>query len=272
MKIIAWIVSGILAGWLTGRTIKGHGYGLSGNLLIGSVGGLLGAWVLERVLHLTPEGGWGGQVIVAMLGGIILVGGVRILDQATRTARQLTGAQGPDPSTGELENAIQRLGSLEKRMLAHVIRRAPVATDPNVEFDRQTTFGERVADQVASFGGSWTFIGLFLGMMVVWMTINTREAKPFVPFPFILLNLMLSCLAALQAPVIMMSQNRQAARDRLDAQNDYRVNLNAEMQILSLHSKFDDLRERQWAALVELQQRQIALLEQMAGRGTQSQG
>jgi uncharacterized membrane protein/uncharacterized membrane protein YeaQ/YmgE (transglycosylase-associated protein family) len=272
MKIIAWIVSGILAGWLTGRTIKGHGYGLSGNLLIGSVGGLLGAWVLERVLHLTPEGGWGGQVVVAMLGGVILVGGVRILDQATRTARQLTGGPVPDPATGELEHAIQRLGSLEKRILAHMVRRTPVTTDANAEFERQTTFGERVADQVASFGGSWTFIGLFLGMMAVWMTINIREAKPFDPYPFILLNLVLSCLAALQAPVIMMSQNRQADRDRVDAQNDYRVNLNAEMQILSLHSKFDELREQQWAALVELQQRQIALLEQMAAGDRKSPG
>jgi uncharacterized membrane protein len=144
-----------------------------------------------------------------------------------------------------------------------MLGRTPVAKDPNKEFDAQSTFGERVADRVAAFGGSWTFIGIFLGTLVLWMLVNLRTSRPFDPFPFILLNLMLSCIAALQAPVIMMSQNRQAAKDRNDAQNDYRVNLNAEMQILALHAKMDDLRASQLQELIEIQRRQLELLEEL---------
>ena len=122
------------------------------------------------------------------------------------------------------------------------------------------TIGERVADQVASFGGSWKFLGLFLGSMAVWIGMNLMEAVPFDPYPFILLNLVLSCVAAMQAPVIMMSQNRQSSRDRLDARHDYEINLKAEMEVMGLHAKVDELRDRQWAALVELQERQLNLL------------
>src|SRR5690606_23754192 len=111
------------------------------------------------------------------------------------------------------------------------LRRGSAPVDPNRSFDAQLSIGERLADRVAAFGGSWTFIGLFLTAMIVWMAINQRLARPFDPFPFILLNLMLSCLAALQAPVIMMSQNRQAAKDRSDARLDYEVNVRAEVQI-----------------------------------------
>jgi uncharacterized membrane protein len=99
--------------------------------------------------------------------------------------------------------------------------------------------------------------------MIVWIVTNRRSATPVDPFPFILLNLMLSCLAALQAPVIMMSQNRQAAKDRLDAQHDYEVNLKAEMEIVALHFKVDELREKQWALLMELQNRQVDLLTKL---------
>ena len=99
--------------------------------------------------------------------------------------------------------------------------------------------------------------------MVVWMVLNTGRAAPLDPFPFILLNLMLSCVAALQAPVIMMSQNRQAAKDRLDAQQDYEVNLKAEMEIVALHLKIDELREKQWATLVEIQNGQMELLTKL---------
>src|SRR5262245_32434392 len=122
-------------------------------------------------------------------------------------------------------------------------------------------FGQRVDDRVAQFGGSWTFIGIFLLIMLVWMIINTETKRHFDPYPFILLNLLLSCLAALQAPVIMMSQNRQAAKDRVMASNDYEVNLRSEMEIQSLHTRFDQLRERDWSELVAMQQRQIEMLE-----------
>ncbi len=129
------------------------------------------------------------------------------------------------------------------------------------------TFGERVADLVAAFGGSWRFIGLFALIIVVWMIINARSETPYDPYPFILLNLVLSCLAALQAPIIMMSQNRQAARDRLEAQHDYQVNLIAEEQVLEIHRKLDEMRAMQIAELVTLQRRQMELLEVIQAAG-----
>ncbi|MGE0040588.1 MAG: DUF1003 domain-containing protein, partial [Vicinamibacterales bacterium] len=113
------------------------------------------------------------------------------------------------------------------------------------------------------FGGSWTFITIFLVVMSGWIFVNARGSVTFDPYPFILLNLVLSCLAALQAPVIMMSQNRQAARDRLDAHQDYQVNLRTEVEMLALHTKLDSLREQEWQRMFDLQQRQIALLESL---------
>jgi CRP/FNR family transcriptional regulator, cyclic AMP receptor protein len=123
-------------------------------------------------------------------------------------------------------------------------RRVP---NPNEVMEGSETFGERVADQVARFGGSWRFIGSFGAILVFWVLINTvlllgRRSEPFDPYPFILLNLFLSMLAALQAPVIMMSQNRQDAKDRIRSELDYQVNLKAEAEIMHLHEKFDDLR------------------------------
>ncbi len=266
MRVLAWILSGLMAGWLTGYALKRKGYGLLGNLLIGLTGGLVGGWALETGLGVTVQGGWGAHILVAMLGGVFLVGGVRILDQAARAARLLpqTGPGGEPPT--DLDAAVRRLGDLERRVWAQVIRRGRVAKDPNVEFDEQSTFGERVADRVAAFGGSWSFIGIFLSAMGIWMALNLRDATPFDPYPFILLNLVLSCVAALQAPVIMMSQNRQNVKDRIDAQNDYRVNLNAEVQIVALHTKMDELRDAQVKELLELHRRQLALLEKIAGR------
>jgi len=266
MHAIAWIVSGIVAGWLTGIALKREGYGLLGNLLIGSTGGLVGGWALEQFLGITVEGGWGAHVLVAMLGGVMLVGGVRVLDRATRRAFQIPTGSWPMDPLSELDGAFKKLGELEKKVFSNILRRTPVARDPNAEFDAQSTFGERVADKVAAFGGSWTFIGIFGLILAVWMSVNLRSAKPFDPYPFILLNLVLSTVAALQAPVIMMSQNRQADKDRIDAQNDYRVNLNAEMQILALHGKMDELRERQLMELIEIQRRQLELLERLTGR------
>lgn len=181
---------------------------------------------------------------------------------------------GADPGTAarELEATLGRIGKWERATVERLIRRGP-PRDPAVAVEEQMTFGQRIADRVAMFGGSWTFIGLFLFMMAVWMTVNALERKPFDPFPFILLNLVLSCLAALQAPVIMMSQNRQAMKDRIMATHDYEVNLHAEMEIQTLHARFDELRERDWASLVAMQQRQLELLESimrdLAGRGGQ---
>jgi uncharacterized membrane protein len=142
-----------------------------------------------------------------------------------------------------------------------------VSRNTNEEFSETLTFGERVADKVATFGGSWTFIGLFAGTMLLWVILNSfllvRQGNTFDPYPYILLNLCLSMLAAIQAPVIMMSQNRQAAKDRLDAENDYKVNLKAEIEILSLHEKLDNLREQKWSELIEMQQKQIHALTEL---------
>ena len=125
------------------------------------------------------------------------------------------------------------------------------------------TFGQRAADKVAAFGGSWRFILIFCLVLAVWMTINVTGllAGGFDPYPFILLNLVLSCIAALQAPVIMMSQKRQEEKDRLRAENDYMINLRAELEIRQLHDMIDHQMAHQWERLAELQQIQIELLE-----------
>lgn len=139
--------------------------------------------------------------------------------------------------------------------------------DARREFLAARTFGERVADRIAAFGGSWTFILLFFGFLVAWTGLNTvvlaRSHHAFDAYPYIFLNLMLSTLAALQAPVIMMSQQRQTVRDRVAAVTDYDVNCKAEREIRALHDKLDTLREAQWAELVLMQQQQIALLERL---------
>ena len=133
----------------------------------------------------------------------------------------------------------------------------------------QETFsqGQRVADKVATFGGSWTFIISFGVVLFCWIVMNVIMAtKAFDPYPFILLNLVLSCIAALQAPVIMMSQNRKEEKDRKRAENDYLVNLKAEIEIRNLHQKINLLMEEQFKSLLEIQHYQTDLLEEMAGR------
>ncbi len=169
------------------------------------------------------------------------------------------------PEQHSLAEEIGQLGQVERSVIHHFIHRKPVARDSDALYTAQMSVGERLADRVAAFGGSWTFIGLFLVGMIVWMSVNSRGPQPLDPFPFILLNLLLSCVAALQAPVIMMSQNRQSAKDRLDAQHDYEVNLKAELEIVSLHLKIDELREKQWATLIAMQQRQLELLTKLDG-------
>jgi uncharacterized membrane protein len=156
------------------------------------------------------------------------------------------------------------LSAAEREVVQRFEQRAPVSRDAARTFLDDRTFGERVADRVASFGGSWTFILLFALVLLSWVVLNSvllaRGAGAFDPYPYILLNLFLSMLAAIQAPIIMMSQNRQAARDRAAAAHDYEVNLKAELEILSLHEKLDQLRDAQWLDLVALQQEQIRLL------------
>jgi len=135
----------------------------------------------------------------------------------------------------------EELGDIEKRVLARTHERKIISTDVNAAFSAKASFGERLADGIARVGGSWSFILAFLGFLVIWTLINTiiLLSRAFDPYPFVFLNLILSMLAAIQAPIIMMSQNRQAERDRFEAAKDYEVNLKAELEVLSLHQKID---------------------------------
>ncbi len=159
------------------------------------------------------------------------------------------------------------LGESEQRVLKRLTQHLHVTRNTNREFEDKLTFGQQVADRIAAFVGSWPFILLFIAMLVIWVALNvymlSQRGRTFDPYPFILLNLMLSMVAALQAPLIMMSQNRQASKDRLEAEHDYEVNLKAELEIMALHQKLDSLREGQWAELVLMQQEQIRLLSRL---------
>jgi uncharacterized membrane protein len=159
------------------------------------------------------------------------------------------------------------LSAIEQEVVERLRSQELISADTNLEFDRALTFGERVADRVARFGGSWAFIISFGFFLLGWMAINiVLLRRPFDPYPFILLNLILSSLAALQAPVIMMSQNRQEAKDRLRAEHDYRVNLKAELEIRLLSERIDALVNHQWQRLLEIQRIQIELMEQVGAR------
>lgn len=156
------------------------------------------------------------------------------------------------------------LTRLEREVLNSIKEHEVLNRNMNKKFEGSLSFGERIADKMAHFGGSWTFIITFLVILVIWMVINTIAwINTFDPYPFILLNLFLSCLAALQAPVIMMSQNRQAAKDRLVSDYEYSVNLKAELEIRQLHSKLDQFTKNQWERHLELQQMQLELSEEL---------
>lgn len=166
-----------------------------------------------------------------------------------------------------LEAERGELGTLDRDVLQSLEDGELVAQSPEA-IDERMCFGDLMSDRVASFGGSWTFILSFLAVLIIWMTLNASAwlFKSFDPYPFILLNLVLSCVAALQAPIIMMSQRRQESKDRLRAENDYRVNLKAELEIRLLHDKIDHQLSHQWQRLTELQQIQIELLEERGHR------
>jgi len=133
------------------------------------------------------------------------------------------------------------------------------------DLEAELTVGQKIADRVAAFGGSWTFIITFFSFIIVWMIINIwfLASKPFDPYPFILLNLILSCLAAIQAPIIMMSQNRQEQKDRQRSEHDYKINLKAELEIKLLSEKMDHLLVHQNNKLLEIQEVQIDYLEDL---------
>ncbi len=164
-----------------------------------------------------------------------------------------------------MEEESGALSRLEEETAKSLRENDTMARDIERMFLKQATFGEKIADQVASFGGSWKFISLFGTLLVIWILVNIALlGRPFDPYPFILLNLILSCLAAIQAPIIMMSQNRQEAKDRLRSENDYRVNLKAELEIRHLHDKLDLLLHSQWEKLMEIQAIQTEMMEELA--------
>lgn len=161
----------------------------------------------------------------------------------------------------------QDLTNLEKRVLISIVEKRRISRNPIKIAEDDRTFGERVADKVAFFGGSWTFIISFGVVLLFWVFLNSyilaKSGDEFDPYPYILLNLFLSMLASIQAPIIMMSQNRQAIKDRLDAQHDYEVNLKAEVEIANLHEKFDELREKVMEDLLAMQKEQMEILNKI---------
>lgn len=163
----------------------------------------------------------------------------------------------------------RELTAIEQDVVEKLRNEEIVAVDTNQELDSRLTFGERLSDRVARFGGSWAFILSFAAFLVLWMLVNSIVLwrRPFDPYPFILLNLILSTLAAIQAPIIMMSQNRQEAKDRLRAEHDYRVNLKAELEIRLLSERVDALVHHQWQRLLEIQRIQLELMEELDARG-----
>ena len=154
---------------------------------------------------------------------------------------------------------------LEKEVLESISRHEILSARVDEEYDSQLTFAQRLSDRIARFGGSWRFIIFFGCVLTVWILVNSLPLlfKSFDPYPYILMNLILSCLAALQAPIIMMSQNRQEEKDRSRATHDYQVNLKAELEIRQVHQKLDHLLSHQWERLVEIQKVQLELLSEV---------
>ena len=164
-----------------------------------------------------------------------------------------------------LETQKGELSRMEDQVMGSIRREDILARKLMREDRHRGTFGQRAADGLARFGGSWSFLLAFAFALAVWIAFNAARGQRAVdPYPFILLNLMLSCLAAVQAPIIMMSQNRQETRDRKRAESDYQVNLKAELEIRSLHEKMDHLLDHQWRYLMEIQQIQVELMEEIA--------
>lgn len=161
-----------------------------------------------------------------------------------------------------LESERGELSSLETEVIRSLRENDILSSNVDVEIDQNWTFGERLADKIADFGGSWSFLITFAIFLVIWILINSIALlwRPLDPYPFIFLNLILSCLAAIQAPIIMMSQNRQEAKDRIRSEHDYQINLKAELEIRHLHEKMDHLLSHQWERLVQIQELQLELL------------
>lgn len=184
-----------------------------------------------------------------------------MMKKPSEIARQMLGAD------------YDKLDEHTRNVARHIASRTHIARHPGTTLGAGDSVGQRAADAVARFGGSWTFIGLFVVVLLAWVGVNTvvltGRAEFFDPYPYILLNLVLSMLAAIQAPIILMSNNRQSQKDRAHAEHDYEVNLKAELEIMLLHEKFDQLRQQQWTELLAMQHQQIALLAKLLGNAGQ---
>jgi CRP/FNR family transcriptional regulator, cyclic AMP receptor protein len=222
--------------------------------------------IRSGVVQVFVENNEGEKIIVGENSAGEIFGEISLLDGGPRTA---TAVATEDTDVFELERkdleqmlrryphaGMDLLTVMGRRLRAtDELLRTHVTRNLNVEEEERLTFGQRVADRVAAFGGSWTFIITFGVVLAVWVVLNSLvfAIKPFDPYPYILLNLVLSMLAALQAPVIMMSQNRQSAKDRLKGDLDYEVNLKAELEVAQLHSKVDRIYETMSAALLKME-------------------
>lgn len=259
MYVWQWLITGIAAGFIARLVLRRSPIGLGGDLALGALGGLA-AGALLRLGGFTEAGSSLVHIAVALTGAMGVIAAMHGVARLAIHAGRRIAAPATDTN---LRAMVAQADSVEREVVEKFLDREPVSRDVHREEAEEETLGQRVADRVAQFGGSWSFIGLFGAGLFAWMLFNVEQAKPFDPFPFILLNLLLSCLAAIQAPVILMSQNRQAVKDRHHAQADYAVNLKAEVEILALHAKIDELRERAWGELLQQQERQIAILERL---------
>ncbi len=170
--------------------------------------------------------------------------------------------------SGLIEDEKGSVEVLQKEVVTSILQNELISVDTNTS-DIPLKIGDRISDKVAEFGGSWKFIISFSAMLVIWIIVNSLIillAKPFDPYPFILLNLILSCVAAMQAPIIMMSQNRQEKKDRIRSENDYKINLKSEIEIRTLHEKVDHLLLDQWSKMMRIQEIQIEVLEEIRNR------
>jgi uncharacterized membrane protein len=164
---------------------------------------------------------------------------------------------------GLVKRGSRKISNLQKEVINSLLQDETISENADEMIDRRRTRGEIISDKISDFAGSWTFIIFFFIFLSLWMVVNSYFvlAKPFDPYPFILLNLALSTLAAVQAPLILMSQNRKEARDRQRAESDYKINLKSELEIRFLHDKLDHLAKSQWKELLDVEKAQIDLIE-----------
>lgn len=172
-----------------------------------------------------------------------------------------------DTSNNEYNNIVSHMNDRERHLVQKILKRQHVSRDIGQEFHESLTFGQKVSDKMALYAGSWPFVIVFILILLAWIILNSiflpPSGKAFDPYPYILLNLFLSMLAAIQAPIILMSQNRQSAKDRAEASHDYEVNLKSELEVTALHLKIDQLRDDQMKRMIDLEDIQLKMLEQI---------